>query len=449
MQKKIALALGAAFSISVAGTVLAASANLFAVVPEHHWSYSAVGQLAKAGIVEGFGGSVYREDVMLTRVEMAAIVAKAIAKADKAGSEDQAVIKKLQAEFAPELNMGSTDNTERRLEKLEKGKSSVKISGDARLRYQSNWNQNATNKDAKNTTRMEQRVRLNISSEVAENVTLLGRVAATNRSNVRGVNELSKTSKNNTVSFDRAEFQWKNKETALSVGRILPALGQGLLWDYNSVDGAMATYNFGNAQLSAGYGDLAAYTASGNTTNAFLANLKVNVGSATNITVGHLNTMSNNFLDKDKNKIQYDLEQTAVGFTTKTGEFTVTGEYVKNSDSKLPANAQDHGYWGRLLWKGIDNSKPGTVGISFDYLSLGNCAIDSYNNPGTLVVSGGNSTTGIGGDGAKGYGFGVQYVVAKNANVEARYYNLKPYDQGKSTFSSYKDSYHLIGNFKF
>lgn len=446
MKKNIALAIGAVFSMSVAGTVLAAPANLFAVVPEHHWSYSAVGQLAKAGIVEGFGGSIYREDVMLTRVEMAAIVAKAIAKADKAGSEEQAVIKKLQAEFAPELNMGSTDNTEQRLAKLEKGKSSVKISGDARLRYQSNWNQSAKNTHEKNATRMEQRVRLNMSAEVAENITLLSRVAATNRSNVRKADAQSKSSTNNTVRFDRAEFQWNNKEMTVAAGRILPVLGQGLLWDYNSVDGAVATYNFGNAQLSAGYGDLAAYTESGSTTNAFLANLKVNVGPSTNITVGHLNTMSNNILDSKDKKIQYDLEQTAIGFTTKTGDFTVTGEYVKNSDSKLPAEAQDHGYWGRLLWKGIDNSKPGTFGISFDYLSLGNYAVDSTNNPSTLVLSGGN---GLGGDGAKGYGFGAQYVFAKNANVEARYYNLKPYDQGKSTFSSYKDSYHLIGNFKF
>lgn len=441
MKKKIALALGAAFSMSVAGTVLGAPANLFAVVPEHHWTYSAVGQLAKAGIVEGFGGSSYREDVMLTRVEMAAIVAKAIAKADKAGSEEQAVIKKLQAEFAPELNMGSTDNTEQRLAKLEKGKSSVKISGDARLRYQSNWNQSATDKSSKTPTRMEERVRLNVSSEVTENITLLGRLTATNISNKRGVNKAVKTSETKSLTFDRAEFQWKNKETAVSAGRILPSLGQGLLWDYNSVDGVMATYNFDKVQLSAGYGDLAAYTYTDNnsTRNAFLANVKIQAGTAANVTIAHLNTMTNDVAN-------YNLEQTAIGFTTKTGDFTVTGEYVKNSDSKLPAEAQDHGYWGRLLWKGIDNSKPGTFGISFDYLSLGNYAVDSTNNPSTLVVSGGN---GIGGNGAKGYGFGAQYVFAKNANVEARYYNLKPYDQKQAGFSSYKDSFHLIGNFKF
>ena len=288
---------------------------------------------------------------------------------------------------------------------------------------------------------MEERVRLNVSSEVTENITLLGRLTATNISNKRGVNKSVKTSETKSLTFDRAEFQWKNKETAVSAGRILPSLGQGLLWDYNSVDGVMATYNFDKVQLSAGYGDLAAYTYTDNnsTRNAFLANVKIQAGTAANVTIAHLNTMTNDVAN-------YNLEQTAIGFTTKTGDFTVTGEYVKNSDSKLPAEAQDHGYWGRLLWKGIDNSKPGTFGISFDYLSLGNYAVDSTNNPSTLVISGGN---GLGGDGAKGYGFGAQYVFAKNANVEARYYNLKPYDQGKSTFSSYKDSYHLIGNFKF
>jgi hypothetical protein len=146
------------------------------------------------------------------------------------------------------------------------------------------------------------------------------------------------------------------------------------------------------------------------------------------------------------NAVGYNFDQTAYGFSAKTGEITVTGEYVKNDDNKLPAGAQNHGYWGRVLWKGIDNNKPGSYGISFDYLSLGNYAVDSSNNSSTLVISGGN---GNGGDGAKGYGFGAQYVFAKNMNLEARYYNLKPYDTDKSGFGKYKPSYHLITNFRF
>ncbi|QJW44861.1 hypothetical protein HA075_02825 [bacterium BFN5] len=447
MRKSLTMVLGTVFCLSVASTALAASGNLFTVIPEHHWSYSAVSQLAKAGIVDGFGGVPYRDDVILTRVEMAAIVAKAVAKVDKVSNEDRAVIKKLQTEFASELNLdiraGADTSTESRLAKLEKSKSSVKLSGDTRLRYQSNWNQNAKNTDAKNTTRMEQRIRLNMASEVTENLNFLARIAATDRSNVRDVNGSNKSAKNNTISFDRAEIQWQNKDGVYSFGRILPSLGQGLLWDYNPMDGAMAIYKNDNIQYSAGYGDLAAYTASGKTTNAFFANVKMQVGSAANVTLARLDTMTNNVGN-------YNLEQTALGFTVKTGEIAVTAEYVKNSDDKLPTDAQDHGYWGRLQWKGIDNSKPGTYGVNFDFLALGNYAVDSYNNPGTLVVSGGNGpATGLGGNGARGYGFGLQYVIAKNANLEARYYNLKPYDQGQAGFSSYKPSYHLIGNLKF
>lgn len=444
MKKKLAIVLGTAFSLSVAGTVLAAPANLFSVIPANHWSYSAVGQLAQAGLVEGFGGSAYREDVILTRVEMAAIVAKAIAKADKAGSQEQAIIQKLQAEFSPELNMntqaGTDAKTESRLATLEKNKPAVKFSGDTRIRYQTNWNQAAKNTDKKNNSRTEHRLRVNLASDINENVSLLARIAATNRSNVRAVNDNTKTSANNTVSFDRIELQWRNKSTVYAAGRMLPALGQGLLWDSVALDGAMAVYKHNNVQYTAGFGDLAAYTASGITTNAFFGTVKVLTGPAANVTLTRIDTMTNSVAGN------YNLEQTALGFSSITGEFTVTGEYVKNGDDKLPAKAQDHGYWGRLLWKGIDNTKPGTFGVSFDYLAIGNYAVDSSSNPSNLVISSGN---GWGKDGAKGYGFGVQYVVAKNANLEARYYNLKPYDQEKSGFSSYKPSYHLISNFRF
>ncbi|MCC5468033.1 putative porin [Pelosinus baikalensis] len=346
MNKKIAFTLGTVFSLSVASTVLAAPANLFAVIPEHHWSYSAIGDLAKAGLVNGFGGGTYHEDVILTRCEMAAIVAKAMAKSDKADAAGKATIEKLKAEFSPELNMtmGNDTKVDSRLEKLEKNKSTIKMTGDARIRYQTNWNQGAKNTDNKNTTRMQERVRLNLTSDIAENLTLFGRLNATNDSNKYGlVSDTSKASKSGNPTFDRAELQWKNKQMTYSFGRFLPSLGQGIIWDYNSIDGAMATYDFGGVQFSSGYGDLAAYTASGKTTNAFIANLKVNVAQNANITIGHLNAMTNAVAGG------YNFEQTAYGFNAKTGDFTVNGEYVKNDDNKLPTNAQDHGYWGRVL----------------------------------------------------------------------------------------------------
>lgn len=442
MNGRFIFVLGAVFGLSATSTVLAAHAGLFAVVPENHWSYAAVGQLAKAGIADGFGGSAYREDVILTRCEMAAIVAKAMARAGKAGSDDKAVLDRLYAEFSPELTIGSAvsaddSKVEKRLDKLEKSKSSVKLTGDARIRYQTNWNQAAKDSDRRSPTRVQQRVRLNLAADVDDNLTLLARLNATNNTNRRTLNTADKTSSTASPVFDRAELRWTNKQTTASVGRLIPSLGQGIIWDYNSIDGAMVSYNLGKAQLSAGYGDLAAYTGSGKTTNAFLANLSLKAAQNFNFTIGHLNTMSNAIAG-------YRFEQTALGFNTKSGKFTITGEYVKNSDSKLPANAQDHGFWGRVQWKGINNSQPGTYGISLEYLRLGNYAVDSTNNPGPLVVSGGN---GIGKDGAKGYGLGAQYVFARNANLEVKYYNLKPYDSAGA--EDYKNSYHLISNFRF
>ncbi|WP_371378193.1 hypothetical protein [Sporomusa aerivorans] len=443
MKKKTIIALCAVFSLSMAGTALTAPANLFAVVPEKHWTYSALSQLADAGLVEGFGGGAYKENVILTRCEMAAIVAKAMAKSANADATAQATLAKLKEEFAPEFSLSETgneaSNVGKRLDKLEKNVSPVKItSGDVRIRYQTNWDQKAKSSDTAAGTRLQERVRVNIAADVTENVKFNSRITATHTSNKRTVNGTSKTSAYVSPAFERAELQWTNKQTNVVLGRILPSLGQGIIWDGNSIDGAYATYDFGNSQLSAGYGDLAAYTGSAATINASLANLNVKVGLNTNLTVAHLDTMTNS--------AGYNFNQTAYGFKTQTGDVTVTGEYVENNDGKLPANAQKHGYWGRVQWKGIDNSKPGTFGVNFDYLSLGNYAVDSANNPGTLIVSGGN---GIGGAGAKGYGFGVQYVYAKNANVEARYYNLKPYDANKAGFGDYKPSYHLVTNIKF
>lgn len=439
MKKITLIALCAVFSLSMAGMVLAAPANLFAVVPEKHWTYSAIGQLAEAGLVEGFGGGAYKKDAILTRCEMAAIVAKTMAKSTQADTAAQATIEKLKAEFAAELNLSETSNVASRLDKLEKNVSPVKITnGDVRIRYQSNWDQKTKNTDKAADTRIQERVRLNIAADITDNLKFNSRLVATHTSNKRAANGTSKTSTYANPAFDLAELQWKNKQITFELGRILPSLGQGIIWDGNPIDGGYATYDFGYAQLSAGYGDLAAYTGSGAATNAAFANLNVKIGQKTNLTVVQLDTMSNS--------VGYNFNQTAYGFKTKTGDFTVSGEYIRNNADKLPADAQKHGYWGRLQWKGIDNAKPGSYGINVDYLSLGNYAVDSTNNPGTLVVSGGN---GIGGAGAKGFGLGAQYVFAKNANVEARYYNLKPYDDNKAGFSEYKPSYHLITNVKF
>jgi len=106
MKKKIiALAIAAIFC---SGSMAAASTNQFSDVPASHWSYGAINELAKAGIIDGFSNGTFQGDKTMTRYEMAQIVANAVTKEDKASVDNKALIEKLVKEYADELrSMGA------------------------------------------------------------------------------------------------------------------------------------------------------------------------------------------------------------------------------------------------------------------------------------------------------------------------------------------------------
>ena len=104
MKKMLVIILGLVLALGISGTALAASANPFADVPAKHWSYDSINKLANAGIVDGYGDGTFRGDRTMTRYEMAQVVAKAMARSDKADAEMKALIDKLAVEFAAELN---------------------------------------------------------------------------------------------------------------------------------------------------------------------------------------------------------------------------------------------------------------------------------------------------------------------------------------------------------
>ena len=125
MKKTLVSALTTALVVGAASTTFAA-ANPFEDVPADHWAYDAVAQLAADGVIEGYGDGTYRGDQEITRYEMAQMVARAMAK----GGGDKALIDKLAAEFADELN-----NLGVRVAALEKKVDNVKWGGMFRYRY--------------------------------------------------------------------------------------------------------------------------------------------------------------------------------------------------------------------------------------------------------------------------------------------------------------------------
>ncbi len=121
MKKSLISALTTALVVGAASTTFAAS-NPFEDVPADHWAYDAVAQLAADGVIEGYGDGTYRGDQEITRYEMAQMVARAMAKG--ANGTDKALIDKLAAEFADELN-----NLGVRVSALEKKVDNVKWKG--------------------------------------------------------------------------------------------------------------------------------------------------------------------------------------------------------------------------------------------------------------------------------------------------------------------------------
>ena len=104
MMKKISLVLIVAFILGIAGVAGAAANNPFSDVPQGHWAYSAVSQLARDGVIEGDSDKVFNGNKTISRYEMALIVTRAMAKMDKADKADAELIKKMVAEFSNELN---------------------------------------------------------------------------------------------------------------------------------------------------------------------------------------------------------------------------------------------------------------------------------------------------------------------------------------------------------
>ena len=94
--------------------------------------------MAAAGVIEGYGDATFGGDKLMTRYEMAQIVAKAMAKG--------ANCDKLAAEFADEL-----DNLGVRVANLEKKADNVKITGQVRAHYRDT-------EDAKSVSKLRTRL---------------------------------------------------------------------------------------------------------------------------------------------------------------------------------------------------------------------------------------------------------------------------------------------------
>ena len=215
MKKSLVLAMAMALGV----TASAYAANPFSDVPAGHWAYDSISKLAAAGVIEGYGDDTFRGDRLMTRYEMAQIVAKAMAKG--------ANVDKLAAEFADEL-----DKLNVRVAALEKKSDNVKITGQFRYHYAHN---KINLKDAESTSNHSNALRSRIwfTGQVNDNWNYVGML--------QNYQDLTDNAGNEGTNFQRAYLDGRLGGVIVRAGRHDFQLGDANLYD-NRMDGIKISY---------------------------------------------------------------------------------------------------------------------------------------------------------------------------------------------------------------
>lgn len=372
-MKKTAIALAMATVLGVAGTAMAA--NPFTDVPANHWSYASVSKLAQAGIIEGYGDGTFRGNNSITRYEMAQMVAKAMARSDKADAAQKAMIEKLAAEYSAELN-----NLGVRVSALEKKTDNVKITGAVRARYR-----NTDYDVAQNTKDFQLRTRLAFQGTINEDWKY-NAVLEDNQDMFDGNSNQDQTS--TSTYINRAYVEGPLFGTNFKAGRIYYIPVYGMFAD-SYYDGVEAT--FGNQlKTTLRYGREDNKDATGsNKTNYTGVELAYSSSKATNLKAAYHNLDSNhnNLSAKDFYEVGFD--------TGLAKNLRMAGMYI-DSD----ASAEDKGWMAKFMYKGANKAKANSWGAFVDYRDVETNA--TWDTTFDLI------------DGYKGYEVGFDYTLAKN-----------------------------------
>ena len=390
MKKILALAAVAALTAGVS----AYAANPFSDVTADDWAYQAVSDLSAQGVVEGYPDGTFKGERNMTRYELAQIVARLMAKEDQLNAEQQATLDKLAGEYADELaNLGV------RVSNLEKKVGNIYWSGDARMRYQDNSVEKASDT-------WDGRMRINVKGQVNENTTVNGRL-------VYNMNFKNST-KDSGVYMDTLNVKRQFGDFAVTLGRYANNFGNEYSWrfgDSHNFDGAELSYakNAFNANVGFGQWDTKYETnyAADETTiddkDAFYAKAGYNFGFA---------KLGADYIKFQNNEILND-ELYGIDLYVPVGDFRVQGEYVKNTTTtEKYDDAWNVGLgYGKADWK-----KPGTWALDVFYNEIGKGTYFGGTGLGTDMLK--NLKTG---DQIKFWNVGADVTLQKNVQLHAEY----------------------------
>ena len=402
MKKSLVLAMAMALGV----TASAYAANPFSDVPAGHWAYDAVNKLAAAGVVDGYPDGTYGGDKLMTRYEMAQIVAKAMAKG--------ANVDKLAAEFADEL-----DSLGVRVANLEKKADNVKITGQARFSYKD------VDGDVDGAT-AALRTRLWVNGQVNEDWTYTGMFE--NTQTFHGMDSTGKddlgTHGDDTVELKRAYVEGRLGGMDVTAGRWNEVTFTGNVLDTN-IDGVKVSYGdkvkvFGMAAKGA---------SSDNVTYLFDSEDRLYVAGVT-ADMGAVDAYAAYFTtDANEGK---DIWNVGVSYNF-APDFTLAAEYMRGDDEYVDGAGKD-GWYADLAWKGASADEPGSYGLHVGYFDQ---SANAYISP---TTDGFDSVLHDNG-GYKGMVYGASYTFAKNIVGVFNYYDFESQTGDKDADTMFTELY--------
>lgn len=206
----------AAFTVS--------AANPFADVDTSSWAYQAVSRLSDQGVVDGYPDGTFKGDKNVSRYELAQIIARLMAKEDSLNDSQKAMVQKLSAEYADDLqNLGV------RVKELEKKTGNLSTITELRVqdipRYDNVYKDNKSSHDE-----LSLRVRINTMANVNDRSTVYSQLETT-----MGLN--------GSTPFNPNRQDWSSRESS-DADKTRTGYGDGDL----HLNRLWATYQFGPKQ---------------------------------------------------------------------------------------------------------------------------------------------------------------------------------------------------------
>ena len=409
---KKSLILGVAMALGI--TASAYAANPFSDVPKDSWAYDAVNKLAAAGIINGFPNGTFGGEKLMTRYEMAQIVAKAMAKG--------ANVDRLAAEFAEELDALGV-----RVAALEKKQDNVTITGAFRARYinqrpQANQGQGYIE---------DLRTRLWVNGAINDDWQYVGMLQ-----NVHDMSDAYGDSQDG-VNLYRVFVTGRIGAVNVTAGRYEQFVAQGNILDAQS-DGVQLSYGtekfnitgfYGRANESNGWIYNDQYVTGPNANRYYGVELNTYWGSEQDINVGIGYSHFKDVMGA-KGEAYYDVSGDAVtGRANKNDNIWYAwlgyniGEnwdfslmYLNsNWESQNRRNSGDSGWAAGITYKGVVAAQPGSWGAFANW----------YNQPEGTYIDQTTDANVFWNAGFKGWNLGAQYAFAKGIVGTVAYYGTQ------------------------